>query len=101
MEREEKNRINFNLAKLIHHNETPSSFQFQTAINPFSYASQIKLPKVKVKKQIKLTPFQRIQYLIDKERNEIYNRRRINSNVQLILTGKQNGDNPILPKKNE
>ena len=58
MEREEKNRINFNLAKLIHHNETPSSFQFQTAINPFSYASQIKLPKVKVKKQIKQTYYQ-------------------------------------------
>lgn len=100
-ERNEQNRININLAKLINHHETPSSFQFQTALNPFTYANQIKLPKVRVKKQIKLTPFQRIQYLIDKERNEIYNRRRINSNVQLILTGKQNGDNPILLKKNE
>lgn len=101
MERVEKNRININLAKLIHHNETPSSFQFQTAINPFTYANQIKLPKVKVKKQIKLTPFQRIQYLMDKERNEINSRRRIKSNVQLMLTGKPNNDNPIQLKKNE
>ena len=47
----------------------------------------MKLPKLRAKKKSSFTPFQKIQRIIEQEKNQIYNRKRIKSNceIQFIL----------------
>lgn len=89
----ENEKLNNNLNSLLYSkNDTQSStsFQFQTQLSPFYYENQIKLPKIKIKKQIKLTPFQQIQKLASLSKNNIYAKKKSYShtNLDLVLENK-------------
>ena len=79
----ERNRLNYHLSKFIDNN----NFSFKTSLHPFQFNRNMKLPKLRAKKKSSFTPFQKIQRIIEQEKNQIYNRKRIKSNceIQFIL----------------
>lgn len=75
----ERNRLNYNLSKFIDNN----NFSFKTSLHPFQFNRKMKLPKLRDKKKISLTPFQKIQRIIEQEKNQIYQRKRNKSNCEI------------------
>lgn len=89
----EKEKLNNNLHSLLYSKndtQSSSSFQFQTQLSPFYYENQIKLPKIKIKKQIKLTPFQQIQKMANLSKNNIYAKKKSYSHTNLDLVLENN-----------